>query len=328
VALGLVLQGSVDLSNNFLPGIATLIKGGYGLQTYYPEPPYMLSANTAWLVLNTTKPPMSDPAFRRALAFSVDVGKIVNVVYGNIVTSANPTGLLPNWDKYIDQSVVDELGFTYDPDQARTILADAGYADVDGDGFVEAPDGSEIELSLIVPNGWTDWMESIKVIASSAKAVGIHVTPEFPDYNALVDARNSGDYDMVINNDRQISNTPWSYYDYIFRLPIQESQTTTNFGRYENQEAWDLVQQLDRTPVDDLEGMKEIISELQRIQLTDMPLIPLWYNGMWAQANTSVWTNWPSAAEGANHYLPSTWRGYWQMDAILMLAELEPAPTD
>jgi len=327
VSLGMLLQGQLDLSNNFLPGIASLRDPGrgYGIETYFSGPPYMLSANTAWLVMNTTKPPMDDPAFRRAMAFAIDVDKIVNVVYGNIVQKANPTGLLPIWDQYIDQAVVDELGFTYDPDQANAILDEAGYLDVDGDGFREMPDGSAIELKIIVPNGWTDWMESIRVIAESAQAVGINLTPDFPDYSALVDARNSGNFDMVINNDRQVSNTPWTYYDYIFRLPIQDAQTTTNFGRYENEEAWQLVQQLDQTPVDDLDGMRAIMSQLQRIHLTDLPIIPLWYNGMWSQYSNAVWTNWPSAEEGANHYLPATWNGYWNMTAILMLTELEPA---
>jgi len=327
VSLGMLLQGQLDLSNNFLPGIASLRDPGrgYGIETYFSGPPYMLSANTAWLVMNTTKPPMDDPAFRRAMAFAIDVDKIVNVVYGNIVQKANPTGLLPIWEQYIDQAVVDELGFTYDPDQANAILDEAGYLDVDGDGFREMPDGSAIELKIIVPNGWTDWMESIRVIAESAQAVGINLTPDFPDYSALVDARNSGNFDMVINNDRQVSNTPWTYYDYIFRLPIQDAQTTTNFGRYENEEAWQLVQQLDQTPVDDLDGMRAIMSQLQRIHLTDLPIIPLWYNGMWSQYSNAVWTNWPSAEEGANHYLPATWNGYWNMTAILMLTELEPA---
>jgi peptide/nickel transport system substrate-binding protein len=327
VSLGMLLQGQLDLSNNFLPGIASLRDPGrgYGIETYFSGPPYMLSANTAWLVMNTTKPPMDDPAFRRAMAFAIDVDKIVNVVYGNIVQKANPTGLLPIWDQYIDQAVVDELGFTYDPDQANAILDEAGYLDVNGDGFREMPDGSAIELKIIVPNGWTDWMESIRVIAESAQAVGINLTPDFPDYSALVDARNSGNFDMVINNDRQVSNTPWTYYDYIFRLPIQDAQTTTNFGRYENPEAWELVQQLDQTPVDDLDGMRAIMSQLQRIHLTDLPIIPLWYNGMWSQYSNAVWTNWPSAEEGANHYLPATWNGYWNMTAILMLTELEPA---
>jgi peptide/nickel transport system substrate-binding protein len=330
VALGLLLQGGLDLSNNFLPGVASLRDPGrgYGIETYFPEAPYMLSGNTAWLVLNLTKPPMDDPQFRRAVASAIDVDKIVDRVYGNIVKKASPTGLLPNWEKYIDQAVVDELGFSYDPNEAKAILAAAGYKDVDGDGFVEAPDGSKIELSIIVPNGWTDWMESIRVIAEGAQAVGINLTPDFPDYASLVDARSSGNFDMCINNDKQVSNTPWTYYDYVFRLPILESQTTTNFGRYENQEAWDLVQELDRTPVDDVEGMKAITSQLQRIHLTDLPIIPLWYNGMWSQWSTAVWTNWPGSAEDANHYLPATWNQYWDMTAILMLTELQPAATE
>jgi peptide/nickel transport system substrate-binding protein len=80
--------------------------------------------------------------------------------------------------------------------------------------------------------------------------------------------------------------------------------------------------------VDDLQGMKTVISKLQRIMLNDMPLIPLWYNGMWSQVNTTYWTHWPSSAEDANHWLPSSWRGYWNMTAIRMLTDLEPVPAD
>ena len=328
VAMGMGLQGGLDLSNNFLPGVATLVRGGYGIQTYYPEPPYMLSANTAWLLMNLTKPPMDDPAFRRAMAFAIDVDQIVNVVYGNIVQKSNPTGLLPIWDQYVDQDVVDELGFTYDPDQARAILAEAGYADSDGDGFVEAPDGSKIELKVMVPFGWTDWMESINVISASAQAVGINLVTDFPDYPQYVEQRNAGTFDMMIANDAQMSNTPWTYYNWMFQNPIEDIATLQNgnYGRYDNQEAFDLVDALDRVPVEDIDGMREIMSQLQRIHLTDMPLIPLWYNGLWSQVSTAAWTNWPSAAEDANHYLPAMWRGYLNMTGILMLAELEPVP--
>lgn len=328
VALGLVLQGQLDLSNNFLPGIATLVDGGYGIQTYYPEAPYMLSANTAWLLMNNDTPPMDDPAFRRAMAYAVDVSQIVEVVYGNIVQASNPTGLLPIWDRFVDQDVVDELGFSYDPDQARAILAEAGYVDTDGDGFLEMPDGSPIELSIIVPNGWTDWMESIRIISNGAQEVGINLQPEFPDYGGYADARNTGTYEMAISNEAQMSNTVWTYYDWVFQSPLQDTMTNGNYSRYDNQEVFDLVVQLDQTPVDDVEAMQEIISQIQRIQLTDMPLIPLWYNGLWSQHTSSAWTNWPTAAEDTPNHLPATWRGYWNMGSILMLAELEPAETE
>jgi peptide/nickel transport system substrate-binding protein len=328
VALGMVLQGGYDLNNNFLPGVATLVKGGYGIQTYYSDAPYHLSANTAWLIMNTTKKPMDDPAFRKAMAFAVDTDQIVQVVYGNMVQKANPTGLLPVWDEYVDQTVVKELGFSYDTAKAKQLLTAAGYKDVDGDGFVEAPDGSKIALKIIVPFGWTDWMESIKVVSSGAQAVGINLAPDYPDYGAYLSARLGGSFEMAIDNQAQLSNTPWRYYDWIYQNPLADIETMQNgnYGRYDNKEAFDLVDQLDKTQIDDAAGMKTIISKLQRIQLTDMPMVPLWYNGMWSQVNTSVWTNWPSSAEGANHWLPSSWRGYWNMTGIRMLTELKPAP--
>jgi peptide/nickel transport system substrate-binding protein len=327
VALGLVLQGGIDLSNNFLPGVATLAKSGYGIQMYYPDPPYMLSANTAWLDLNLQKKPMDDPAFRRAMAFAINVKDIVETDYGNIVEAANPTGLLPIWDRYIDQAVVKELGFSYDPAKAKQILADAGYKDVDGDGFVEAPDGSKVALKIIVPSGWTDWMEAIKIIAKSAQAVGISVQPDYPDYPGYLDARLNGTFDMCIDNQPQMSNTPWTYYRWMFYNPLKDiaSSQGGNYGRYDNQKVFDLVTQLDKTPIDDVKGMQAIASQIQRIQLTDIPLIPLWYNGAWAQYSNAVWTNWPSSAEKDNHYLPVTWRGYWNMSAIQMLTSLKPA---
>jgi len=328
-ALGLVLQGQLDLSNNFLPGIASLTSGagGYSVKTYYEEPPYMLAANTAWLVTNNAKAPMDDPEFRKALAHSVNVDQIVERVYDNIVSKASPTGMLPYWEDYVDQQVVDELGFSHDADQARQILADAGYEDTNGDGMVETPDGEEIALQIIVPNGWTDWMEAVRVISSSAQDVGINIEPDFPDADALTDARNSGNFDLLIANERQVSNTPWTYYDWMFRQPITDTMTAGNYGRYENQEAADLVTELDKTEIDDQEGMQEVISELQRIHLEDMPIIPLWYNGLWAQYNDSVWTNWPSA-DSDNNALPTTWQGYWEMTALDMLANLEPAPAE
>lgn len=324
-ALGQLLQGGIDLSNNFLPGIASLVKGGYQLQTYYPEAPYMLAANTTWMVPNTTKAPMNDPKFRQALANSVDVDKIVNSVYGQIVQAADPTGLLPIWDKYIDKAQVDRLGYSFDTGKAEQLLAQAGYKDTNGDGLVEGKDGAKIDLKLATPSGWTDWNEAARVIAEGAKAAGISVTSETPADTVVQDMRESGEFDIVLDNQRQMDNTPWRYYEYVFGLPVQKEQTTVNYGRYENEQAWALVNQLDGTKIDDLAGMKAIAAQLQRIQLTDMPTIPLWYNGLWAQASNAVWTNWPSAEDGGPNYLPTMWRGYLQRDAIKMLTELRPA---
>jgi len=322
VALGLLMQGGIDLSNNFLPGIATLVDNGY-VSTYFKGAPYMLSGNTAWLVTNDKKPPLDDAQFRLAVAYAVNVPDIVNKVYGNIVKAADPTGLLPTWDKYVDTAQRDALGFKYDPAKTASILDAAGYKK-GGDGFYTGKDGSAIKLTIMVPTGWSDWEAARDVIVASLIAAGINAEARIVDYNGLVDARNSGDFDLVVNNEVQMSNTPWTYYDYMFHMPLMEGAgKNRNYGSYENADAWALVQQLDKTPVDDVAAMQAITKQLQKISLTDMPVIPLWYNGLWSQVSNVVWTGWPS--DDSSHVLPATWNGYWQMGAIKMLTDIKPA---
>jgi peptide/nickel transport system substrate-binding protein len=55
-----------------------------------------------------------------------------------------------------------------------------------------------------------------------------------------------------------------------------------------------------------------------------MPVIPLWYNGLWSQVSNVVWSGWPS--DEGSHILPATWNGYWQMGAVKMLTEIKLTP--
>ncbi len=325
VALGAVLKGELDLSNNFLPGIATLSQQGY-VDTYFADAPYMLSANTAVLFLNTTKPPMDDPAFRRALAFAINTDDIVNVAYANLVKAASPTALLPALSDFVDEDVVAELGYSYDPAEAERILTAAGYTRGD-DGFFMTPDGEPIELQVTCPFGWTDWMAAIDVISTSAKAVGINIEDVTPDYGAWNSELQGGTFDMTLNNWAGLSATPWTVYDLLFNHPIMDQMQSGNFGRYDDQEIFDLVDDLARVPFSDKEGMKAACSAIQEKMLTDMPMIPLWYNGLWAQFSSSVWTGWPTEGSGSTA-LPTTWADYWQRGGLMTLIELEPVPSE
>ena len=326
VGLGLVLQGGIDLDNNFLPGVATLVKGGYGVKTYYPDAPYMIPANTVQLIFNLKKAPMDDVNFRKAMAYAINIDDIVQNDYAGLVAASDPTGLMPSWEKYVDKEKVKELGWSYDPEVAKKTLADAGYKDVNGDGFLEAPDGSKIDLTITCPSGWTDWMAAIQIISKNAADIGIKVTPDYPDYGGWLDSLLQGTLDMSIRNEAQLSSTVYSYYMWIFQHPLDTIATAQwgNYGRYDNQQAFDLVDQLANVKIGDDEAIKAITSQLQQITLTDLPTIPLWYNGLWAQTSERYWTNWPSSVDGANHYLPATWRGYWNMTSGLMLLDLKP----
>jgi peptide/nickel transport system substrate-binding protein len=322
-ALSNLLAGNIDLFNNFAPKNA--IKGKF--KTYFDKSPYHLGANTTWLFPNTTRAPLNDPQFRRALAFSINMNQILDKAYQGLVNKASPTGLLPIWNKWIDKKVVAKYGFSYNLAKAKSILAAAGYKDVNGDGYVENKDGSAINLSIVCPNGWSDWMTSIQVIADSAKAAGIKITPSYPEYGTMADDRGHGNYDLLLGNDRQYSNTPWTYYQYIYQLPISANQTTVNYERYSDAAAWALTQKLDKTPASNTAAYQTVMSGLQKTFLQNLPAIPLWYNGMWSMVNTQYWTNWPSATTKGMQFTPSSWRNFWQMTSIDMLTHLRPAST-
>jgi ABC-type dipeptide transport system, periplasmic component len=216
------------------------------------------------------------------------------------------------------------LNFSYNPDTAKKILADAGYKDVDGDGFVEAPDGSKIALTVTCPLGWSDWMEAIRVISESAQAAGINLKNETPDYGAFTTALFGGTFDTSLYNPGNLANTPWTVYNAWFNHPVVETMQNGNYGRYNNQELFDLVDQLGKVSTDDVAGIQAVVSKIQKIQLTDLPYIPLWYNGVWAQFSNAVWTNWSTSAEGTPKDIPCTWNEYWQRGGLMQLTELKP----
>jgi peptide/nickel transport system substrate-binding protein len=215
-----ILSKVYDLENTYLPGVTDYVKSG-DMHTYFPKAPYNLSAGTSWLEVNTTKPALNNKAFRKALATSININQIVAYDYGNTVLPANATGLLPTWKKWVDQKQLKALGFTYSTDKAKALLAAAGYKDVNGDGYVETPGGAVIDLKIGVPWGWADWESARDMIIASAKNAGIRLHKDEGDFNHWQSERNSGAFDLVVDNNYQLSDSPWTYYNGIFHLPVK-----------------------------------------------------------------------------------------------------------
>jgi peptide/nickel transport system substrate-binding protein len=318
VQLSLLTAGQLDWSNNFLPGVNTLISGlggtgGYGMSTFYKNAPYMLSANTAWLEPNTTKAPMNNVNFRKALAYAVNPQQIVSSVYSGLVKAADPTGLLPTLNSYIDQNVVKQYGFSYNPTLAKQYLAKSGY------------NGRNITIE--VPDGWTDWMAAIQVIVANLKAVGINATPIYPQFTARQNDLVGGNFDLAIDNNAQLDSTPWSYFQRVYQLPIPAQNTTQlNWERFSSPKDWALVQQAGTTPLTDTAKLQSIYSQLESDFLQQLPVIPVWYNGAWFQAINKVWTGYPASGT-SNQNTPLMWRNYLgAMTSIYALTSLKPAP--
>ena len=317
VELSALTAAQIDWSNNFLPGINELVSGlggnaGYGFQTYYPKSPYMLSANTVWLEPNTTKAPMNNVNFRKALAYAIDPKQIVSAVYGGITVPASPTGLLPNLSSYVNSGVLASDGYSYNPSLARQYLAKSGYK------------GQAITLE--VPTGWTDWMAGISVISQDAAAVGIKITPIYPQVTARNADLTDGTYDLALDNNASLDSTPWSYFQRVYNLPIAAHQTAQlNWERFSSPSDWKLVEQAGSTPVTDTAKLDSIYSQLEADFLKQLPEIPVWYNGAWFQGNNKYWSSYPSSTT-SDQNTPVMWYGYLgAMTTVYALAALKPA---
>jgi peptide/nickel transport system substrate-binding protein len=126
--------------------------------------------------------PMADPAIREAVAFAIDKNEINTRLLGGNAQVAN-TNISPAAWFYADQEPA-----VYDPAKAQQILADGGWADSDGDGFVEK-DGVKAKVELCTTTRQVR-QDTLALISAWLKAVGVDsvinavsAADIFADYN-------------------------------------------------------------------------------------------------------------------------------------------------
>ncbi len=78
---------------------------------------------TGYITLNTTMPPFDNVDVRRAINMAINKDRIVQLINGRAIPATQP--LPPSMPGYTEGYA----GFAYDPDAARALLADAGFAD-------------------------------------------------------------------------------------------------------------------------------------------------------------------------------------------------------
>lgn len=140
---------------------------------------------------NYTNGPMADLELRKAVTYAVDRQTMLDTAafgYGYVMGT-----FLGEDSKYAARN---GEGYTYDPDMARKILADAGYADTNGNGIVEK-DGQDLKLRFVTFSG--DTYRTIAVLfQESLKAVGIDCEISALDSALFYERTNAGDFDICM----------------------------------------------------------------------------------------------------------------------------------
>lgn len=202
---------------------------------------------------------MSDPALRKAIAYALDNDQVAKETYQGLRISAN-TLLSPFFGEiYANKSEIP--GFTYKPEESKKILADAGYKDTDGDGFVEDKEGKPLTITLLVPAGSQTDDAIIQQYIEWWKNVGLRVellNGRALEFNAYAEklTKYADDFDMWLGAFTIGYNPdPDGLYGPKARF---------NFGHYVNDEHTKLISQIASSESFDAAKRVELFKQWQK----------------------------------------------------------------
>jgi peptide/nickel transport system substrate-binding protein len=124
-----------------------------------------------------------DKRVRQALFYGLDRESIVNDILLGYAEVAQGTQPVISYAYAPDRI---RTKYTYDPEKAKTLLAEAGWTDTDGDGFVDK-DGQALAFEIIYQSGSPTVDQLIAYMQDAWKAIGVDLTPRAMEFSALVE---------------------------------------------------------------------------------------------------------------------------------------------
>ena len=284
-----VVNNGYDWAYAFMSDVEnTWVAAGEGNEYWFP------AAGTVAIAPNLTKAPYNDPNFREGMSLALKRDSIADNASEGTVGAAGQQGLLlPTQSEWLTDAIPEEGMVTQDTAAAEAAFAKAGYT-VKGDKLVDA-DGVQAKMTITTPNGWTDWLRAVQEIQKQYIAIGIDVKINQPQPAAYFQAVQNGDFDVAMTSFGGNGSVYQGYYNLLssdFLQPIGTS-APSNYQRYSNPEVDTMLTEF-RTTVD--EGrQKELAGELQEVMYNDLPVISVYYAGLWGLVSDKSFTGWPDA---------------------------------
>lgn len=203
--------------------------------------------------VNTTKPPLDNPLVRRALNLAIDKQEIVE-----FVTKAGQVpalGLVPPGMANYEQ----QTSGTFDPEEARRLLAEAGY-----------PGGKGIPRIRLVYNTLDAHRDIAEVIQQQWKR-HLQIDAELINQEWAMYLKRMQDLDFDLIRAGWIGDypDPNTFLD-MFVTDGENNQTGWSNAQYDQ-----LIE--DAMSESDEEKRMEMLAEAERILLEEMPILPIYF---------------------------------------------------
>jgi peptide/nickel transport system substrate-binding protein len=251
--------------------------------------------------------PQTDPAVRQAIYYAMNREQLNQLAFQGTAAEMSPGFGLPERD-YISGNLQNAtVPMQPDTDRAIQLLEDAGW-ERGGDGIYQK-DGEKLSLTVRTVSGWTDYITAVNTMAEQLAEAGIELTVQQSSWNEWSEARNRGDYQLVIDSLSQGPTAdPYWVYTYFFSsantAPVGEA-ANPNFARYSNPDVDEALDQLRRMNPEDTAAREPLLDTIQTAVEQDMPYIPILLGGTTSEYHSDKFTGWPT--EDDLYAFPAVW---------------------
>ena len=268
------------------------------------------------VVPNLTNPLLANVKVREAMSDAIDRAKVSSIGESTYEPPANQAGIVtPTFTSWLDTSLANHYHYTYDVVKAKQILASAGFK-LGSDGIMANSKGQKLSFPIINIGGYSDWVASVQVIQQDFKAVGIQITPDNLSNTAFTAALYSGHYQLAYYD--QQSFGPGPYYELRNWLlstnsaPIGQT-AASNYERYSNPATDKLINSFAATT--STTEQHTIVNDLQKVMLSELPIIPVVEAVDWYQYSTQFHSGWPTPG---NPYAQPSAYSFPDMEQVLL----------
>lgn len=228
--------------------------------------------NLPFLMFNCEKPPFDDVRVRQALLYAIDVDSLIGTYMAGHARAA--TSLLPDYFRHYHRAAT---VYSYDPEKARKLLAEAGV-----DELALALRANDNWVSTLAPAIAEDW----KAVGVTAEVVLLDTTALFADLSTEPEPGTLLPFDVVLSpgdpscfgNDADLIIS-WWYGDNVWTRARSRWATTPAFAEV----AELLAEARSKTSEDE---QQPLWNQCFDIIAAEVPLYPLFHR----ETATAWWT--------------------------------------